>query len=81
MSAHKISDREKSRREHQRILSYSNLQELKGIRFSRQWIRKLIAAGKFPRSIKVGEATTGFLETEIDEWISDCVRQRDEAAA
>jgi DNA invertase Pin-like site-specific DNA recombinase len=29
---------------------------------------KLVAAGKFPQSVKLGEATTGFLESEIDAY-------------
>jgi prophage regulatory protein len=60
------------------VLSYPDLQA-KGIRFSRQWITKLIAAGKFPKPIRLGEATVGFLEIEVDEWIASRIRERDGA--
>jgi predicted DNA-binding transcriptional regulator AlpA len=62
------------------VLSYTDLQA-KGIRFSRQWITKLIAAGKFPKPIHLGAATVGFLESEIDEWITARIRERDSVEA
>src|SRR4051812_36369839 len=62
------------------ILSYGDL-KTKGIRFSRQWIAKLVAAGKFPRPIQMGAATVGFIEAEVDEWIADRIRERDQAGA
>ncbi len=61
-----------------RILSYQDLKD-KGIRFSRQWIVQLIKLGKFPKPVKLGEASTGFIESEIDAWIEGLITQRDEA--
>jgi prophage regulatory protein len=61
-----------------RVLSYSDL-NAKGIRFSRQWIHQLVLAGKFPKPIKLGEATTGFVESEVDQWIAERIRERDKA--
>jgi prophage regulatory protein len=63
-----------------RVLSYGDL-KAKGIRFSRQWITKLIAAGKFPQSISLGEQSVGFIENEIDAWINDRIRERDQQRA
>ena len=60
------------------ILSYDDLKK-KGIRFSRQWILSLSQRGKFPKPIKLGEASTGFIEHEVDEWIENLIQQRDEA--
>jgi prophage regulatory protein len=60
-----------------KVLSYDELKSAKGIRFSSQWIRKLIKAGHFPAPIKLGEATTGFVESEIDAWIADRICERD----
>jgi predicted DNA-binding transcriptional regulator AlpA len=62
------------------ILSHGDL-KARGIRFSRQWIAKLVAAGKFPRPIQMGAATVGFIEAEVDEWIADRIRERDQAGA
>jgi predicted DNA-binding transcriptional regulator AlpA len=61
-----------------RILSYGQLQTEKGIRFSRQWILALQKAGKFPRSVALGSASTGFVEYEIDAWIDGLIEARDE---
>jgi prophage regulatory protein len=53
----------------------------KGIPFSRQHIHRLIAAGKFPRPVKIGAATNGFVETEIDEWCAAKIAARDARVA
>ena len=39
-----------------------------------------IAAGKFPRPIKVGKASL-WVEREIDRWIADRIAERDRAVA
>jgi prophage regulatory protein len=64
----------------QRVLSYADL-KTRGIRFSRQWIVKLIASGRFPKPIKLGQASVGFLEHEINGWIDDRISERDSADA
>ncbi|SHG53367.1 helix-turn-helix transcriptional regulator [Bradyrhizobium erythrophlei] len=86
-SSKEISERESARRNRQsrqdkqlRILSYQDLKD-KGIRYSRQWIIELIKAGKFPRSVKLGEASVGFIESEIDAWIESLIEQRDGEAS
>jgi prophage regulatory protein len=61
-----------------RVLSYSDLKVKKGIRFSRQWIRKLIDRGEFPGPINLGEQSVAFVEPEIDEWLACRIRERDE---
>lgn len=37
-----------------------------------------IAAGEFPRPIKVGPRTSAWVESEVDAWIEDRIRERDE---
>jgi prophage regulatory protein len=59
-----------------RVLSYGEL-KLKGIRFSRQWLRKLIARGEFPVPLKLGAQSVAFVESEIDEWLAQRVHERD----
>jgi prophage regulatory protein len=63
-----------------RVLSYPELRSVKGIRFSRQWIAKLIQAGKFPAPINLSSATKAFIESEIDEWLRDRAAERDAAS-
>jgi prophage regulatory protein len=60
-----------------RVLGYRGLKEKKGIPFSRQWIVKLVALGKFPAPIKLGEQSVAFVEAEIDEWLDARIRERD----
>lgn len=36
---------------------------------SRSQVHNLIAQGKFPRQIKLGVKASGWLESDIDEWI------------
>ena len=76
-----LSDRERERRRRKRVLSYDDLKKEKGIRFSRQWILALIKQGKFPRSVKIGEASIGLIETEIDDWIESLIQERDASHA
>jgi predicted DNA-binding transcriptional regulator AlpA len=60
-----------------RVLGYGDLKE-KGIRFSRQWIAKLVARGEFPAPIKLGEQSVAFVEAEVDDWLARRIRDRDE---
>jgi prophage regulatory protein len=43
----------------------------------RSTIYRLIAQGKFPKQIKLSERTSGFLESEIDDWLESCAKNRD----
>jgi predicted DNA-binding transcriptional regulator AlpA len=63
-----------------RVISYDELKPLKGIKFSRFWIRQMIAAKKFPAPISLGGKRVAFLEHEIDRWIFDRAAEREDAA-
>jgi prophage regulatory protein len=62
-----------------RMLSIPDLHD-RGIKFSRQHLRRLVASGKFPKPVKIGENTNAWPESEIDAYLKDCVRKRDEVA-
>jgi prophage regulatory protein len=49
----------------------------KGIPFSRQHIHRLIKQGLFPKPIKLGINTNAWLESEVDEYIKNCIADRD----
>jgi len=51
----------------------------KGIKFSRVHLHRLAVAGKFPRPIKVGSNTNGWVESEIDAYIKKRIAERDAA--
>jgi prophage regulatory protein len=64
-----------------KVLSPAELKSEKGIRFSRQHLHRLIKAGQFPKPIKLGPATNGWLEHEIDGWIAARASERTGVAA
>ena len=39
--------------------------------YSKAWIYRLMAEQRFPSSIKIGSRAIAFIESEIDEWISE----------
>lgn len=49
----------------------------RGIPFTRQHITRLVEAGKFPKPVHLAEATVGYVEAEIDQWIADRIAARD----
>ncbi len=52
-----------------------------GVRLKTQKSRSAIYAdgnkGLFPRPIKLGPRSSGWLESEIDEWLEEQAKQRD----
>ena len=36
-------------------------------------IHRMVKAGRFPSPIKITDHRTGWVEEEVDQWISDCV--------
>lgn len=43
------------------------------------WIYRLIQQRRFPASVKIGSRSVAFVESEIDEWISQRIAERDQA--
>jgi prophage regulatory protein len=64
-----------------RVLSLLELKSVKGIKFSRQHLHRLVKAGKFPAPIKLGENTNGWVEREIDEYLNSRIAARGSIAA
>lgn len=44
-------------------------------------IYRLAAAGKFPKPVKLSERASGWLRSEVDQWISDRAAERTEQSA
>ena len=57
-----------------KLLSFPELKTVKGVPFSRQHVARLVAAGKFPAPVKLGEATNAWVEAELDEWLDARVK-------
>lgn len=39
---------------------------------------RLAAEGKFPKPVKIGARAAGFVAAEVDAWIAERIRERDE---
>lgn len=48
--------------------------------YSGMHISRLEAAGRFPKRIKLGPNSVGWLESEVNEWIEQKVAERDAQA-
>ena len=56
-----------------RILKAQQVSDLTSI--SRSHIHRMAREGKFPKSIKISEGRSGWLESDVLDWISECVRK------
>lgn len=52
-----------------RVLSFDELESRKGIKLSREQIRRKRKEGTFPEPLAVGKNSVAWLESEIDAWI------------
>ncbi|MGS0626281.1 MULTISPECIES: helix-turn-helix transcriptional regulator [Photorhabdus] len=43
--------------------------------YGKAWIYKLIADNKFPKQIKIGTRSVAFVESEVDDWISQRIAE------
>jgi prophage regulatory protein len=64
-----------------RILSYDELRPVKGIPYSKVHIWRLEKDGKFPKRIPLGQSRHGWVDTEIDDWLKECMASRNGRAA
>ncbi len=56
-----------------KLLKAKDVSDLTSI--SRSHLHRLAREGKFPKPIKIGENRSAWLESEVQEWISECVRK------
>lgn len=59
-----------------KILDRQGLKE-KGINWHRGHIDRQEKKGLFPRHIELGQNTIGWVESEIDQYLLDCIAARD----
>ena len=57
-----------------RMLGWEDL-PLKGIRFSRPYIKRLWKAGKFPKPIKISERRLCWSEKSVDDWLDEKIKE------
>lgn len=58
-----------------KLLQYRELAE-RGIRFTRRHLLNLEKFGDFPRRVRLGERSVGWVNTEIDEYIAQAIKNR-----
>jgi len=56
-----------------RILKAQQVSDLTSI--SRSHLHRLAREGKFPKSMKISQCRSGWLEEDVNAWISECVRK------
>ncbi|WP_345786030.1 AlpA family transcriptional regulator [Pseudoxanthomonas sp.] len=61
----------------QRLIRLPAVIERTGL--SKSAIYRRAGAGTFPRPVPLGHSMSGWVECEIDQWITDRIRDRDEA--
>lgn len=49
------------------------------VKLCRSTIYSMIKEGKFPRPIKLGPRSVGWISAEVDTWLEGRIQQRDEA--
>lgn len=59
-----------------RLISFERLRPEKGIDYSRDHLRRKVAAGEFPKPISVSSARIAWIEEEIDRWLAERVAER-----
>ena len=57
------------------LLTYPELRE-HGVLYTRGYLAKLEAAGKFPLRVHLGEARIAWVEQEINAWIAAKIKAR-----
>ena len=60
-----------------KILRFPELKRIKGIPWSNVHLRRLEKVEKFPGRVNLADATVGWIESEIDDWIEQRVKARD----
>jgi prophage regulatory protein len=63
-----------------RLLRRTELKSLKGIPWSDMHLGRLEKRGEFPRRVRLGANTVGWLESEIDAFLAAKAAEREEAA-
>lgn len=59
-----------------KLLRYSDLQDTRGITYTRRHLYTLENERKFPKRVPLGENRVGWIESEIDDWIRERAARR-----
>jgi prophage regulatory protein len=59
-----------------KLLRFCELNDTRGITYTRRHLYTLESERKFPKRVPLGENRVGWLESEIDDWIRDRAASR-----
>ncbi|EGQ7913980.1 TPA: helix-turn-helix transcriptional regulator [Vibrio parahaemolyticus] len=59
-----------------KLIRQKEVTEMTGV--SRASVYKLMAVGRFPKSVSLGERAVAWVESEVQEWILERIAERDE---
>jgi prophage regulatory protein len=59
-----------------KLLRYSDLNETRGIIYSRRHLYTMENERKFPRRVPLGENRVGWVESEVDDWLKEKAESR-----
>jgi prophage regulatory protein len=61
-----------------KLIAFEHLKPNKGIRYSRDHLRRKCKAGEFPPPIAISTARIAWIEAEIDDWLAAKARARNQ---
>ncbi len=67
---HEIAKQPRSKK----VLRFSQVIQKTGL--PKSTVYRLISEGKFPRQFKLSERSSGFLESEVDDWLESRANSR-----
>ncbi|MCW8331953.1 AlpA family transcriptional regulator [Photobacterium sp. SDRW27] len=59
-----------------KLIRQKEVTEMTGV--SRASVYKLMAVGRFPKSVSLGDRAVAWVESEVQEWILERIAERDE---
>ncbi|MCG6340593.1 AlpA family transcriptional regulator [Vibrio fluvialis] len=59
-----------------KLIRQKEVTEMTGV--SRASVYKLMAVGRFPKSVSLGERAVAWVESEVQEWVLERIAERDE---
>jgi prophage regulatory protein len=64
-----------------KVLTFSELQRIKGIPYCRDHLRRKVNAGEFPKPIELGDHRIAWIEEEVDAYLEALVAKRSSSPA
>jgi prophage regulatory protein len=62
-----------------KLIDFKQLKPTKGVRYTRDHLRRMCKAGTFPRPIQISDRSIAWIEEEVDAWLAARAAERDTA--